>query len=77
MTLCGECFSSSSVVQQCIKGDLGIALPAMKSGLRLCFRDSNALGLLCSQLIQFTDQILRTQVRVALEHLHRLVAADG
>lgn len=29
------------------------------------------------QLIQLADKVFSTQVRVALEHLHRLVAADG
>lgn len=35
------------------------------------------LGVSCFQLVQLTDQILRTEVCVSLEHLHRLVSADG
>ena len=30
-----------------------------------------------SQAIQFGDQVFRTQVRIALEHLHGFVAANG
>lgn len=32
---------------------------------------------LAEQLVQLIDEVLRTQVGIALEHLHRPVAADG